>query len=113
LEPFPFLQDASVLIAHHHERWDGSGYPYGIRGRFIPLGARILSIADTFDAIEVPNTQSPETRALVAFRILRVAAGTQFDPDLVETFGQWLRKRGLDQEQNAYVAQRLNFSPHI
>ena len=40
LEPFFFLQEATVLIAHHHERWDGSGYPYGIRGQFIPLGSR-------------------------------------------------------------------------
>ena len=42
LEPLFFLREASILIAHHHERWDGSGYPYGIRRRFVPLGARIL-----------------------------------------------------------------------
>ena len=48
LELFFFLREASVLMAHHHKRWDGSGYPYGSRGRFIPLEARILSIADAF-----------------------------------------------------------------
>ena len=83
LEPFFFLREASVLIAHHHERWDGSGYPYGIRGRFIPLGSRILSIADAFDAIRIPEVSNRVTRNKIAVRILRVAAGTQFDPELV------------------------------
>lgn len=84
LEPFFFLQKASALIAHHHERWDGSGYPYGIRGRFIPLGARILSIADAFDAIRIPEVSNRVARHKIALRIIRVAAGTQFDPELVE-----------------------------
>lgn len=83
LEPFAFLQEASVLIAHHHERWDGSGYPYGIRGAYIPLGARILAIADAFDAIRVPGLSDRVRRNRIAVRILRVAAGTQSDPALV------------------------------
>ena len=84
LEPFFFLREASVLIAHHHERWDGSGYPYGIRGQFIPLGARILSIADAFDAIHIPEVSNRIARNKIAFRIIHVAASTQFDPELVE-----------------------------
>lgn len=84
LEPFSFLNESSILIAHHHERWDGSGYPYGIRGRFIPLGARILSIADAFDAIHVPGVSTRVARNHIALRILRVASGTQFDPGLVD-----------------------------
>ena len=84
LEPFFFLREASVLVAHHHERWDGSGYPYGIRGRFIPFGARILSIADAFDAIRIPEVSNRIARNKIALRIIRVAAGTQFDPELVE-----------------------------
>jgi response regulator RpfG family c-di-GMP phosphodiesterase len=83
LQPFRFLREASVIIAHHHERWDGSGYPYGIRGSFIPIEARVLSIADAFDAIQVPGTVDPTTRDRVAYRILKVASGTQFDPELV------------------------------
>ena len=71
-------------MTHHHERWDGSGYPYGIRGRFIPLGARILSIADAFDAIRIPEVSNRIARNKIALRIIRVAAGTQFDPKLVE-----------------------------
>ncbi|MDE3039054.1 MAG: HD domain-containing protein [Nitrospirota bacterium] len=86
LEPFAFLRTASVFIAHHHERWDGTGYPYGIRGPFIPLGARILSVADAYDAIKVPGVADPAVRSLIVLRILKVASGTQFDPELVEAF---------------------------
>jgi HD-GYP domain-containing protein (c-di-GMP phosphodiesterase class II) len=84
LEPFGFLREASVLVAHHHERWDGSGYPYGIRGGFIPLGARILSVADAFEAIQVPGPADRSLRDRIALRILRVASGTQFDPSVVD-----------------------------
>ena len=85
LEPFAFLRDASVLIAHHHEWWDGSGYPYGLRGPFIPLGARILAVADAFEAIQVPHTRTRGLRDHIALRILHVASGTQFDPTVVAT----------------------------
>jgi len=84
LAPFHFLKDAAVFIAHHHERWDGTGYPYGLRGAFIPLGARILSVADAFDAIDISAIELQEKRKQVAYRILRAAAGTQFDPDLIK-----------------------------
>jgi len=84
LAPFAFLREASVLIAHHHEWWDGSGYPYGIRGEFIPLGSRILAVADTFEAIHIPGAWDRSMRDRVALRILRVASGTQFDPSVVD-----------------------------
>lgn len=84
LEPYAFLREAAVLVAHHHERWDGSGYPYGVRGAFIPVGARILAIADAFDAIRVPLINIRDARNRVALRILLVASGTQFDPGLVD-----------------------------
>ena len=89
LEPFSFLKDASTIIAHHHERWDGSGYPYGIRRQFIPLGARILAIADAFDAIRIPKVSDYVMRNKIALRIIRVAASTQFDPELVGTLSQF------------------------
>ena len=84
LEPFSFLRDATVMIAHHHERWDGSGYPYGLRGEFIPFGARILAVADAFEAIQVPDARDRSLRNHIALRILRVASGTQFDPSIVD-----------------------------
>lgn len=92
LEPFAFLKEASVLIAHHHERWDGTGYPYGISGIFIPLGARILSTADAFDAIRVPYVSDYRTRNLIALRIIQVSAGTQFDRTVVEALQEVLQR---------------------
>ena len=84
LEPFSFLRQASILVAHHHERWDGSGYPYGLRERLIPFGSRVLAIADAFDTIKVPGIPCPAQREAVALRIVQVSAGSQFDPELVK-----------------------------
>jgi HD-GYP domain-containing protein (c-di-GMP phosphodiesterase class II) len=94
LEPFAFLREASILIAHHHEWWDGSGYPYGLRGKFIPLGARILAVADAFQAIRVPGVSDRFLRNHIALRILRVASGTQFDPSVVAVLAE--RMAGLE-----------------
>lgn len=95
LEPFSFLRDATGMIAHHHERWDGSGYPYGLRGQFIPLGARILAVADAFTAIQVPHLHDRFRRDRVALRILQIAAGTQFDPLVVNTLVECCSKTDL------------------
>jgi HD-GYP domain-containing protein (c-di-GMP phosphodiesterase class II) len=95
LEPYRFLGNASVIIAHHHERWDGSGYPYGIRGTFIPIEARVLAIADAFDAIQIPGAIDQDARNIAAYRILTVASGTQFDPQLVEMCGHCLQRPSL------------------
>lgn len=86
LEPIPFLRAPAVLIAHHHERWDGAGYPYGLRGPFIPLGSRILAVADTFDTLtsERPRSRSHDPDA--AIRLLKIVASSQLDPELVDAF---------------------------
>ncbi len=110
LEPFSFLKEASIQIAHHHERWDGSGYPYGIRGQFIPLGARILSIADAFDAIRIPEVSNRAVRNRIALRILRVAAGTQFDPELVEAL--WLFQESIPGSNLIEPTTRNCFDSH-
>jgi len=78
-----FLHRPAVWIAHHHERWDGTGYPFGLRDRFIPFGSRILAVADTFDALT--SGQLPETGASPT-ALLRLLAGSQLDPALVEVF---------------------------
>jgi putative nucleotidyltransferase with HDIG domain len=81
LSHYPFLSESARWIAHHHERWDGAGYPFGLRGIDIPLSARILAIADAFDAI-AGRSQSLD----MARRSLCASSGTQFDPALLETF---------------------------
>jgi len=100
LEPYAFLQEAAILVAYHHERWDGTGYPYGIRGPFIPLGARILSVADAYDAIQVPEATDGTLRDLIASRILHVAAGTQFDPTIVAALTSCLEHRNTDENRS-------------
>ncbi|MBN1383900.1 MAG: HD domain-containing protein [Elusimicrobia bacterium] len=81
-----FLKGAAQYVKHHHERWDGNGYPDKLKGEEIPLGARILAVVDSFDAMmsERPY-KKPMTRE-EAFAELKKHSGLQFDPAVVETF---------------------------
>jgi HD-GYP domain-containing protein (c-di-GMP phosphodiesterase class II) len=91
LETIPVLRRAAVLVAHHHEHWDGSGYPYGLRNTFIPLGSRILAIADRFDALWEQTGFDVDER--LAMRLIRMLAGSQLDPTLVGVFVQLLEAK--------------------
>jgi HD-GYP domain-containing protein (c-di-GMP phosphodiesterase class II) len=88
LEPIPFLRRPALWIAHHHERWDGCGYPYGLRGVYIPPGARILAVADTFDSLVAPHWNGRTRDVASAIGLLRLLSGSQLDPELVESFAQ-------------------------
>jgi putative nucleotidyltransferase with HDIG domain len=80
------LRPAAPIVLHHHERWDGRGYPYGLNGAEIPLGARIFAIADTLDAM---TSDRPYRKALSfaqAREEIERCAGSQFDPELVRVF---------------------------
>ncbi|MBQ5534639.1 MAG: diguanylate cyclase, partial [Lachnospiraceae bacterium] len=70
----------------HHERWDGKGYPEGIHGEVIPLSARIMAVADVFDALTSPRVYKPAFPLEKALAILEEGKGTQFDPKCVEVF---------------------------
>lgn len=94
LEPIPPLRRAALWIAHHHERWDGCGYPYGLRGELIPFGSRILSVADTFDALLTSTAVGHPGDFRTAIALIEVLAGSQLDPILVRTFSSLVLDAG-------------------
>lgn len=86
ISPIHALHEIIPFVLYHHERWDGTGYPVGLKGREIPLGARIISIVDTYDALssDRPYRQAyPEEKAR---QIIKENAGKKFDPEIVEAF---------------------------
>jgi HD-GYP domain-containing protein (c-di-GMP phosphodiesterase class II) len=80
---FAAYGDGFRLVRHHHEAWDGSGYPDGLAGAAIPLGARILAVADTFDALTSDRPYRARLELDRAVAILRDGAGRQWDPAVV------------------------------
>ncbi len=84
IRDIPYLAAAVPMVLYHHERWDGKGYPEGLAGDDIPLGARVLAVADAFDAM---TTNRPYREALsgeAAYQEILRGAGKQFDPEIVE-----------------------------
>jgi putative nucleotidyltransferase with HDIG domain len=90
--PFPVVP----IVRAHHERWDGSGYPRGLRGEEIPIGARILSVVDCFDALTSDRPYRPALDEASALDVLRQGRGTMYDPAVVDTFCQVFRRHRPD-----------------
>ena len=86
LKKIPFLAEAAEIVYSHQERWDGSGYPRGLKGDQIPLGARIFSVADTLDAITSDRPYRPKQTIAAALKEIGLWSGRQFDPEVVRTF---------------------------
>jgi response regulator RpfG family c-di-GMP phosphodiesterase len=93
LERKPALIGLGTLVRAVHERWDGSGYPDGLKGSAIPLPARIVAVCDTFDAMTDPREVPNATTITTAVDELRSGSGTQFDPCVVEPFCDLLEIR--------------------
>ena len=113
LTRIPFLRDAAEIVLAHHEFFDGTGYPRGLRGDQIPLGARIISIANAFDAM---LSDRPYRNALPmshAFEEIRRFAGTQFDPKIVEVFLSIPEIHWIELRENLGAPFRLTHSRNI
>ena len=84
LRNLPAFSGAAGLVLAHHEAFDGTGYPHGLKGDRIPVGARILAIADAFDSMTHPHTQRPPMPAALALSEIERCSGSQFDPEIAE-----------------------------
>lgn len=80
------LKEAAKIVLHHHEAWDGTGYPGGLKGKEIPLGARLFALADTLDAITSEHPYRPALSFSIAREEIVRYSGTQFDPEIVALF---------------------------
>lgn len=96
-----FLGSAKLVVRHHHERWDGKGYPDGLAGEDIPLAARVFSVADTFDALTTDRPYRPGMDIAKARAIVEEASGTQFDPAAVDAF------RAVSDEKLEQIAREM------
>ena len=86
--------DATPAILHHHEHFDGSGYPDGLVGEEIPLGSRILLVTDAFDAMTTDRPYRKATSVEAAVEEIKRCSGSQFDPQVVEVFLRILSRDG-------------------
>jgi diguanylate cyclase (GGDEF)-like protein len=94
IRPIHSLHPIIPALLYHHERWDGKGYPYGYKKERIPLMARIISIADTYEALVSDRPYRKAYPKEKAIEIVKKASGTQFDPNIVETFLKVLQGEG-------------------
>jgi putative nucleotidyltransferase with HDIG domain len=88
LQDIGFLHEAKLVVRHHHERWDGEGYPDGIAGEDIPLSARVFAVADALDALTTDRPYRRGVPLAEARAAIVRGAGTQFDPHVVDAFSR-------------------------
>jgi putative nucleotidyltransferase with HDIG domain len=88
LQAIPFLSGAARIVRSHHERFDGTGYPDGLRGDAIPLAARVFAVADALDAITTDRPYRFASPITAARQAITAGIGTQFDPGVVEALGE-------------------------
>lgn len=84
--PLEFFADGAIIVRHHHERHDGSGYPDGLRGELIPIGSRIVAVADVYDALTSARPYKKEWKSADALEYIRAQRGKHFDPRLADAF---------------------------
>jgi HD-GYP domain-containing protein (c-di-GMP phosphodiesterase class II) len=98
------LQQELPIILHHQERFNGEGYPKGLRGRAIPLGSRILAICDAYESMTSERPYRKRVGHKAAIEEIRKCSGTQFDPDLVQPFIRAM-ERLMSTTKSVYIPQ--------
>ncbi len=107
LKPVKFLQQEAIMVLHHHEWWNGEGYPCRLKGNEIPLGARIIAVVDSYDTMRTAGGRYKKTISVeTAVNELINCAGTQFDPEIVRIFVEVLKARG-DLKPDGYNKAKL------
>jgi HD-GYP domain-containing protein (c-di-GMP phosphodiesterase class II) len=114
----PFLREAAEIVYTHQESFDGSGYPRGLRGSEIPLGARIFAIADTLDAMTSDRPYRKGTTFAAASKEIAHCSGGQFDPKIVEAFlripvESWYDLREATVKKSASAMSATLFRPAV
>jgi len=107
------MSEIAQIVRYHHERWDGRGYPDGLSGGAIPLGARIIAVADAFNAMTSDRVYRPAMPLERAWSELRGYAGTQFDPEVVGVFGQVVDEEGGLRPLDPELEHTLNNAIHV
>jgi diguanylate cyclase (GGDEF)-like protein/putative nucleotidyltransferase with HDIG domain len=107
--PFPVAK----IVRSHHERWDGRGYPDGLAGEEIPLGARILTISDTFDALRSPRPYKPARSIEESIEELRACVGSMYDPKLAEIFLNNIEQLELEAEEAVRNMPKMSFRSYF
>jgi putative two-component system response regulator len=97
-----FLMNAYPIVYHHHERWDGKGYPDGIKGPKIPVGARIVAVVDAYDAMTTDRPYRASRDFAEVEAILRDGAGEQWDPQIVNVFIDTLKSYGNPRDDHEH-----------
>lgn len=93
LKFIPGLKEVAKIVRHHHENWDGTGYPDKLAGNDIPLGARVVAITDSYHAMTSDRPYRKGMPKEKAIQILKEGAGTQWDPELVEKFVSFISNK--------------------
>jgi putative nucleotidyltransferase with HDIG domain len=96
VQPLGMGSEVAEAILHHHERWDGRGYPHGLEGDTIPLAARVVSLADAFDAMTCARPYRPALDREKALAEVRRCAGSQFDPELAKEFSALMESQSSE-----------------
>jgi putative nucleotidyltransferase with HDIG domain len=111
LQPVGFLEPVMPVVVHHHERWDGSGFPEGLKGKEIPYSARLVAVVDAYErAVHPTESPSPVTPREALDQVL-AGAGTAFDPEIVAAFARMMRA-GPSQPQRAAGREAQDSSAH-